>query len=66
MGFLYGVMATIAVILFLVWGFLSVLGNETNPASFVVGLMMDKRYNWIAILALAVIAAIIYYCKFLT
>lgn len=65
MEFLYGVIATIAVILFLGWGFASVLGNRMNPASFVVGVMMDKRYNWIAILVLAIIAAVIYYYKFL-
>ena len=65
MEFLYGVMATIAVILFLGWGFASVLGNRMNPASFVVGVMMDKRYRWIAILVLAIIAAVIYYYKIL-
>jgi len=40
MGFAVGVISTLAVIAFLVWGFFSTLGNKKNIGSIVVvGLM---------------------------
>lgn len=66
MDFLYGILTAIGIILFLVWGFFSVLGNQMNPASFVVGLLMDKRYNWVIILLVGLGALAIYYFKYLT
>ena len=57
--FLSGVIVTILVILFLIWGVFSVLGNEMNPASFVVGFAM--RYPSAAIIITVAVIILICY-----
>jgi hypothetical protein len=72
MEFFYGAIATILIILFLVWGFFSVLGNERNPASYFVGALMtlftgqpDSRYGWLVILLVGLGALVTYYFTYL-
>lgn len=40
MGFIYGVLTTIAIIAFFAWGSASLLGNKLNPGSWVVGQLL--------------------------
>ena len=65
MDFLYGVLTTLGIIAFIAYGGISILGNRMNPASFIVGVFMDKRYRWIAILVLGLGALLIYYFKYI-
>lgn len=46
MNFLLGGLVTILVIIYLIYGFFSVLGNSSNPASWTIILIM-KITSWI-------------------